>query len=150
MTLAALTSGSGLAQADRTGNTKEQKDNEDEAAFANGVLIAETFNRHILPWIIERNPNLPPLAEGEPEVYLWPNDPQEGDEQDVQTATEGTAGSGIDGGNPGLDLGPLDKLDTTNQAQVFEAMQARAATKRGIGGSASVALAAVSPLPPVH
>lgn len=153
LTLAALTSGSGLAQANRTGNTSEQKDNEDEAAFANGVLIAETFNRYILPWIIDRNKDtLPPLKPGEPEVYLWPNDPQEGDEQDVTTETEGTPGSDIDG--DGLDMSPLDALgeaeDTENQAQVFEAMQARAATKRGIGGNAQVALAAVSPMPPVH
>lgn len=144
LTLAALTSSAGLTQANRTGDTSEQKDNEDEAAFANGIQIAETFNRYILPWIIEKNPDLPPLAEGESEVYLWPNDPQEGDEQDIEVATEGTAPG------PELDMGPLDALDTENQAEVFEALQAKAFTKRATGDKASVALAAFQPMPPVH
>lgn len=145
LTLAALTSSAGLSQANRTGDTSEQKDNEDEAAFANGVQIAETFNRHILPWIIDKNPDLPPLAEGESEVYLWPNDPQKGDEQDVDVATEGAAPM-----DTGLDMSPLDALDTGNQAEIFEALQAKAFTKRATGESASVALAAFQPMPPVH
>lgn len=104
LTLAALTSSAGLTQANRTGNTAEQKDNEDEAAFANAVQIAETFNRHILPWIIEKNAaTLPPLGSGEPEVYLWPNDPNEGDEQNVGTEAEGMPGEE-------LDLSPIDAL----------------------------------------
>lgn len=143
LTLAALTSSAGVAQASRTGNTAEQKDNEDEAAFANGVLIAETFNRHILPWIIEKNPGLPPLAEGEPEVYLWPNDPNEGDEQDIGVETEGVKGPGA------LDLSPVDKLaDVEATAAMFADMQARSMTARG--RQAQVALAAFSPTPPVH
>lgn len=138
LTLAALTSSAGVAQAGRTGNTAEQKDNEDEAAFANGVLIAETFNRHILPWIIEKNPDLPPLADGESEVYLWPNDPNEGDEQDITTEPEAPGGA--------LDMSPVDALgqDTENQAAAFEMLQAKAYAKR-LNGGKPTALAAFGP-----
>lgn len=88
LTMGALLSSSGIGQADRTGNTQTQAGEKDDAAFANGVLIAETFNRHVLPWIIARNPNLPELEEGEQEVYLWPENPTEGDEQDVSVENE--------------------------------------------------------------
>ena len=87
VTLAALTSSAGVAQANRTGDTSVQRDNEDEAAFANAIQIAETFNRHVKPWIDSRN-DLPDLAEGEADWYLWPCDPSEGDEQDVDVELE--------------------------------------------------------------
>jgi hypothetical protein len=157
LTMAALTSSAGVSQANRTGDTSEQKDNEDEAAFAAGVQIAHTINKYLLPWILRKNPNIPPLAEGEEEVYLWPQDPQPDDEQDTDVDETAMPGTGeAPAGEPDLSaidriLGGMDEAqDTENQAQVFEALQSRAATKRGMGGHASVALAAVSPLPPVH
>lgn len=58
-----LTSSSGIADAGRTGDTSQHKDEGDDAAFANGVQIAETFNRYVMPWILRKNPNLPELAE---------------------------------------------------------------------------------------
>lgn len=138
ITLGALTGSAGVAQANRTGDTETHRDNEDEAAFANAVQIAETFNRHILPWIIKKNPSLPPLEDGESEVYLWPNDPSEGDEQDVDVETEGTE-----------DAPELDEADDVERtAALFADMQARSMTARG--RQAQVALAAVSPTPPVH
>lgn len=153
ITMAALTSSAGVSQANRTGDTSEQKDNEDEAAFALGVQIAHTVNKYLLPWMLRKNPNIPPLADGEEEVYLWPQDPQPDDDQDTDVDETTEPGTGEAPGEP--DLSAIDALfdeaqDAENTAAVFEAMQARAATKRGMGGHASVALAAVSPLPPVH
>ncbi len=58
-----LTSSSGIADAARTGNTQTHSDEGDDAAFANGVQIAETFNRYVMPWIVRKNPDLPELAE---------------------------------------------------------------------------------------
>jgi hypothetical protein len=58
-----LTSSSGIADAGRTGDTQEHGDEGDDAAFANGVQIAETFNRYVMPWILRKNPDLPELAE---------------------------------------------------------------------------------------
>jgi hypothetical protein len=89
LTLGALMSSAGVSQAGRTGDTSEHRDNEDEATFAAAVMIAETFNRHVMPWIIRKNPDLPDLEPGESEVYLWPDDPSDKDEQDVSVDTEG-------------------------------------------------------------
>lgn len=58
-----LTSSSGIADAGRTGDTKEHGEEGDDAAFANGVQIAETFNRYVMPWILRKNPDLPALKE---------------------------------------------------------------------------------------
>lgn len=58
-----LTSSSGIADASRTGNTTQHADEGDDAAFANGVQIAETFNRYVMPWILRKNPDLPALKE---------------------------------------------------------------------------------------
>lgn len=56
-----LTSSSGISEAGRTGDTKEHGEEGDDAAFANGVQIAETFNRYVMPWILRKNPDLPAL-----------------------------------------------------------------------------------------
>lgn len=140
LTLAALTSSAGVAQANRTGDTSEQKDNEDEAAFANGVQIAETFNRHILPWIIENNPGLPPLAEDESEVYLWPNDPNEGDEQDITTETEGVEDA------PELDEG--DEGKPANMALIALRQIVQLGKKKD--GTVRLARGDAALTPPVH
>lgn len=71
-----LTSSSGIADAGRTGDTTEHADEGDDAAFANGVQIAETFNRYVMPWIHRKNPNLPALAEP----------PEESDAEQVENA----------------------------------------------------------------
>ena len=63
-----LTSSSGIADAGRTGDTSQHSDEGDDAAFANGVQIAETFNRYVMPWILRKNPNLPELAEAPEDV----------------------------------------------------------------------------------
>jgi hypothetical protein len=92
ITMGALLSSSGVAQADRTGNTETHAGEKDDAAFANAVAIAETFNRDVMPWIISRNPGLPELQDGEPEVYLWPDNPTEDDAQDISVDSEGADG----------------------------------------------------------
>lgn len=89
LTMGALLSSAGIGQATRTGNTQTMANEKDDAAFANGVQIAETFNRHVMPWIIANNPDLPPLEDGEMEVYLWPDNPHEQDEQDISVDGEG-------------------------------------------------------------
>lgn len=105
-----LTSSAGIADAQRTGDTRQHADEGDDAAFANGVEIAETFNRYVKPWIDARNKEtMPPLEtaplaedsedagednEAKPQAghdwYLWPKNPSEGDEQDVDVEAEGS------------------------------------------------------------
>jgi len=96
-------------EATRTGNTETHKSEEDEMAFINGVRIAETLNRHLIPWIIRKN-DLPELADGESEVYLWPQDPSEDDEQDIDIEDE-TPQDVVDG-QPSEPAGPDDESAT--------------------------------------
>jgi hypothetical protein len=92
ITLAVLTGGSGTSNANRTGDTMVQRDNEDEGAFFNAMQIAATFNRYVLPWIVRNNEDeLEPLADGEAEVYLWPGDPDAGNTQSAKAEAEGPA-----------------------------------------------------------
>lgn len=73
--------------AQRTGNTSVHLDEESEAVYAGAMQMAETFNRYLIPWIVRKNPDLPPLGEDEWEVYIWPQAPIEedqGDEQEIE------------------------------------------------------------------
>lgn len=88
LNMGALMSSSGIATASRTGDTGEHADALDTAVFANCVSIAETFNRHVKPWINARNEALgfmPPLGKGEADWYLWPVPPQDDiDDQSIE------------------------------------------------------------------
>lgn len=70
--------------AGRTGDTGVHLSEESEAIYAGAMQIAEALNRHLLPWIIRKNPNLPELAPGEFEPYIWPEPPKEEEEDDSQ------------------------------------------------------------------
>ncbi len=79
---------SSVQDANRTGNTQVHLTEESEAIYCGAMQIAEALNRHLIPWIIRKNPDLPPLADGQSEVYLWPEPPVEStqdDDQDVDS-----------------------------------------------------------------
>lgn len=90
-------------EAGRTGNTETHKDEENDLVFINAIQIAETFNRDLMPWIIKKNPDLPPLKEGEFEPYFWPSPPEEDDEQDIEVEQEETKDGEVDETEPADD-----------------------------------------------
>jgi len=75
---------SSVTESNRTGDTGVHLSEESEAIYAGAMQIAEALNRHLLPWIVRKNPNLPELADGEFEPYIWPEPPQEAEEDDSQ------------------------------------------------------------------
>lgn len=80
--------------AGRTGDTGVHLSEESEAIYCTAMQIAEALNRHLIPWIIRKNPNLPELADGEYEPYLWPEPPQEDaefDDQDIMLEDDGVS-----------------------------------------------------------
>lgn len=91
LTLAVLTGGAGTSNANRTGDTMVQRDNEDEGAFFNACQIALTFNRYVLPWILDRNDVPPPDDPEKPDIYFWPGDPDAGNTQSASAEEEGPA-----------------------------------------------------------
>lgn len=75
---------SSVTDAHRTGDTGVHLSEESESIYCGAMQIAESLNRHLIPWIIRKNPDLPPLADGESEIYLWPEPPTEDSEDDDQ------------------------------------------------------------------
>lgn len=83
---------SSVSDASRTGNTSVHLMEESEVVFAGAMVIAESLNRHLLPWIIEKNPDIPELEEGEREVYFFPQSPNINDETDSQDVNVDASG----------------------------------------------------------
>lgn len=73
--------------AGRTGDTSVHLSEEGESIYAGAMQIAETLNRCLIPWIERKNPDLPELADGEFEPYIWPEPPEEDNEEDDQSIT---------------------------------------------------------------
>ena len=78
---------SSVTDAGRTGDTKTHLNEESESIYAGAMQLAESLNRHLMPWIDRKNPDLPELADGEFEPYLWPEPPEADDETDDQEIT---------------------------------------------------------------
>lgn len=57
-------------QAGPAGSSTVHLTEEDRAVWYNAHLIAEVLNTQLLPWIKAKNPDLPPLGEGESEPHL--------------------------------------------------------------------------------
>lgn len=100
---------SDVKDAERTGNTSVHLEEESEAVFGGAMQIAESLNRHLLPWIIKRNPHLPPLGEGEYEPFLWPQPAEDDDAEQEDDASIEVDDEDIDGTDDELSLIPDDQ-----------------------------------------
>lgn len=119
--------------ASRTGNTAVHLSEESESIYCGAMEIAEALNRHLLPWIVRKNPNLPDLEEGEFEPQLWPEPPEEDDETDDQSIRVEDDGLGdVEEGEEVPE--PLAASDATSKAGHLDegepeaAQEARSAT----------------------
>lgn len=86
---------SSVSDAQRTGDTGVHLAEESESIFVGAMDIAASLNRSLMPWIVRKNPNLPPLADGEMEPYLWPEPAEESDETDDQSIDAESEGDSL-------------------------------------------------------
>lgn len=89
ITQSVLTGAAGIANANRTGDTKTHKTEEDQAAFIAGCELADSLNRDFVPWFFRKNPDFAP-SENEPMPYIWPEAPEDDDTQDVSVGETDT------------------------------------------------------------
>jgi len=81
---------SSVSDAGRTGDTSVHLHEESEAVYCAAMQLAESLNRSLIPWIARKNPDMPDLADGEFEPYLWPEPPVEDNQEDDVSITVDT------------------------------------------------------------
>lgn len=81
---------SSVSDAGRTGDTGVHLNEESESIYCSAMQLAESLNRHLFPWIARKNPDMPELADGEFEPYIWPEPPVEEDTEDDVSITVDT------------------------------------------------------------